>query len=258
MDNVLRNFAEYLTPLEETMRAEVPHQSGARGKFTAAQYNEFYTVTYHNLDPAGSYISSEGGGIFLDPDGLRFNKDIFPPTTGACYLPLLTIITEETQGYEFLELTRTGAQRFFEEERNLYEYLDILIRQLQDKDPAPYLPSFGVLQKDKRRCYSIGAELGVGQFQQYYESEKTGRDYLPQSESLVLCFGTGANPYYDQVLENIVSISEPDDWEYVWDFICDECSPKLTPYGAMSSCWRTSKEETKSEETKETKEANSN
>ena len=253
MDNVLRNFAEYLAPLEKTMRAEVPHQSGAIGKFTAAQYNEFYIVEYHNLDPAGSYISSEGGGIFLDPEGLRFNKDTFPPTTGACYLPLLTIVTEETQGYEFIELTRTGAQRFFEEERNLYEYLDILIRQLQDKDPAPYLPSFGVLQKDKRRCYSIGSELGVGEMKEYYDKEKP-----PQSESLVLCFGTGANPYYDQVLENIVSISEPDDWEYVWDFICDECSPKITPYGAMSNCWRTSKEETKSEETKETKEANNN
>ena len=249
MDNVLRNFAEYLTPLQETMRAEVPHRDQVG---SSAQYNEFYIVEYHNLDPAGSYISSEGGGIFLDPEGLRFNKDTFPPYPWP-YLPLLTIATEETQGYEFLELTREGAQRFFEEERNLYEYLDILIRKLQDKDPPPYLPSFGVLPEEKRRCYSIGSELGVGEMKEYYDKEKP-----PQSESLVLCFGTGANPYYDQVLENIVSISEPDDWEYVWDFICDECSPKITPYGAMSSCWRTSKEETKSEETKETKESNSN
>ncbi len=239
MPNVLENFAEHLAPLHKTVTTPVT------GSYTThprpQPYNEFWGVYYHNLDPAGSYISAEGGGVILDPDGLRFDTATFPAkSTGNHYIPFLTITTEETNGYDFMELTRKGAQKFFEEERSLYEYLNILIRQLQDKDPAPYLPSFGVTpETGKRRCWSIGEELGVGQHK--------GLQLNPaeQSSSLVLCFGTGADPYYDHVLESIVSINEPDDWGHVWDFICSECSPKLTDNAGQDDCWLPPKKEDK-------------
>lgn len=190
--NYLKECADHLKPLNKAI-------SG---------YNEFWGAHYFDYEPTPFRISSYGGGCYFNEWEMGQDKK------QDGYIPLLNINTDELNGYVFIELNNKNAQKLYDEQPHVYQWLEYIMRR-EDQDGWE---GFG-WGKDKQHCNGIGAETLTG----VYADTSTGTP-----STLVLCFGTGGGDAYDEQLLKVIRVKEPyDDFTSVGDFISEYCSPKI-------------------------------
>ena len=194
MNNILKEQATHLEPLNKAI----------------ADFNEFWNTQYFDYNPTAFRISSYGGGSYFHEweSGQDKKQD--------GYIPLLSIQTHETAGCALIELNNKNAQKLYDEQPNVYEWLEYILRR-ENQDGWE---GFG-WGAEKERCFGIGAETLAGRHGGTYAEEKS-------PNKLILCFNTGGGEAYDQQLLRVIRIKPPyDEFSYVWDFISDYCSPTL-------------------------------
>jgi len=201
-DNKLKDFSEHLMPLNKAIK----------------DYNEFWNVDYCDYNPKNFVISSYGGGCYFEAwSNSLGNQD--------GYIPMLDITTEETHGYTIIELNNSTAQQLWDENVNVYQWLDYLVRCLDQK----HFQGFGY-GDDQEYCHGIGSETTSGR---HAPSEWNDKDVT--ANSLVLCFSTGGGEAYDQQLDKVIRVSDDEEWYngwgLVWDYISDYCSPVISSGG---------------------------
>jgi hypothetical protein len=200
-ENVLKDFSVALTPLNKAIK----------------DYNEFWNIQYFDYNPEDFVISSYGGGCYFRAweHGQAEKQD--------GYIPMIDIGTEETQYYTIIELNNSNAQKLWDENVNVYQWLDYLVRCL-DQDR---FSGFG-LGDDKEYCHGIGSETTSGRHATNEWNEK--KDDV-STNSLILCFSTGGGEAYDQALHEVIRVKEDGEWYQgwgrVWDFISENCSPRI-------------------------------
>ena len=194
--NILKDYADQLKPLNKAIN----------------DYNEFWHAQYFDYNPTAFRISSYGGGSYFNEweSGQAEKQD--------GYIPMLSVQTRETDGYTLIELNNKNAQKLFDEQPNVYEWLEYVLRR-ENQDGWD---GFG-WGDDKKYCHGIGSETLTG----VYAGRHMGQQEPPSK--LILCFNTGGGEAYDQQLLRVIKVKEPyDDFSYVGDFISDYCSPTLT------------------------------
>ena len=201
-DNKLKDFSEHLMPLNKAIK----------------DYNEFWNVDYCDYNPKNFVISSYGGGCYFEAwSNSLGNQD--------GYIPMLDITTEETHGYTIIELNNSTAQQLWDENVNVYQWLDYLVRCLDQK----HFQGFGY-GDDQEYCHGIGSETTSGR---HAPSEWNDKDVT--ANSLVLCFSTGGGEAYDQQLDKVIRVSDDEEWYngwgLVWEYISDYCSPVISSGG---------------------------
>lgn len=195
--NILKNYAEKLEPLNKVI----------------TDYNEFWSVNYIDYDPAYLQISSYGGGSYFNDNGQLEQKG---------YIPLLSIQTEETDGYTLIELNNENAQKLREEQRNVYEWLQY---KMNCKDQDGW-EGFG-WGKEKKYCHGISSETLIGISERDADKGET-------PNKLFLCFSTGGGSAYDQQLETVIRVKAPYTDHYnIGEFISNHCSPQLSSLVAL-------------------------
>ena len=193
--NKLKEKATHLKPLNKVMN----------------DYNEFWNIQYFDYNPTAFRISSYGGGSYFNV----YKTDQHKKQDG--YIPMLDIQTYETSGFTLIELNNENAQRLYEEQPIVYEWLEYVLRR-ENQDGWE---GFG-WGEHKEYCHGIGSETLTG----VYAGSHMGKQEPPNK--LILCFGTGGGEAYDQKLLRVIRIKPPyDDFSYVWEFISDYCSPSL-------------------------------
>ena len=202
-DNKLKDFSEHLMPLNKAIK----------------DYNEFWDVHYCDYNPKDFVISSYGGGCYFE----AWSNSQFGTQDG--YIPMLDITTEETHGYTIIELNNSTAQQLWDENVNVYQWLDYLVRCLDQK----HFQGFGY-GDDQEYCHGIGSETTSGR---HAPSEWKVKDVT--ANSLVLCFSTGGGEAYDQQLDQVIRVSDDEEWYngwgLVWEYISDYCSPVISSGG---------------------------
>jgi len=202
-DNKLKDFSEHLMPLNKAIK----------------DYNEFWDVHYCDYNPKNFVISSYGGGCYFE----AWSNSQFGNQDG--YIPMLDITTEETHGYTIIELNNSTAQQLWDENVNVYQWLDYLVRCLDQK----HFQGFGY-GDDQEYCHGIGSETTSGR---HAPSEWNDKDVT--ANSLVLCFSTGGGEAYDQQLDKVIRVSDDEEWYngwgLVWEYISDYCSPVISSGG---------------------------
>ena len=194
--NILKHYADLLEPLNKAIN----------------DYNEFWYAQYFDYNPTDFRISSYGGGSYFREwkSGQDKKQD--------GYIPLLSIQTHETSGYTLIELNNKNAQKLYNEQPNVYNWLDYVLRR-ENQDGWE---GFG-WGAEKKRCHGIGSETLTGNHSGTY-----GAAEGKSPNKLILCFNTGGGEAYDQQLSMIIRVKEPyDDFSYVGDFISGCCSPSL-------------------------------
>ena len=197
--NYLKECADHLKPLNKAI-------SG---------YNEFWGAHYFDYEPTPFRISSYGGGCYFNEWEMGQDKK------QDGYIPFLSINTDELNGYVFIELNNKNAQKLYDEQPHVYQWLEYIMRR-EDQDGWE---GFG-LGDDKQHCHGIGAETLTG----VYEDKSTGQH--GPANILFLCFGTGGGEAYDEQLLKVIRIKEltllnDNDYASVGDFISEHCSPKI-------------------------------
>jgi len=202
-ENVLKDFSVDLAPLNKAI----------------TDYNEFWNIQYFDYNPEDFVISSYGGGSYFN----AWEKGQAERQDG--YIPMLEIGTEETQGYNIIELNNSNAQKLYDEHVNVYCWLDYLMRrENQDR-----WEGFGLGDK-KEYCHGIGSETLTGRHSgnAYAEGESPNK--------LILCFSTGGGEAYDQALSTVIRVKKDGEWYegwgYVWDYISYHCSPRIAHGGS--------------------------
>lgn len=191
--NILKKYAEELKPLNKAI----------------SDYNEFWHSHYFNYNPDAFRISSYGGGsYFYEWESGQHEKQ-------DGYIPMLSLQTQETDGFTLIELNNKNAQKLYTEQPNVYEWLDYVIgRESQEN-----WDGFG-WGDAKEYCHGIGCETLTGSYSGTYAEGKS-------PNKLILCFSTGGGEAYDQQLSRVIRLKKPDDGGYVGDFISEYCSPTL-------------------------------
>jgi hypothetical protein len=200
-ENVLKDFSVALTPLNKAIK----------------DYNEFWNIQYFDYNPEDFVISSYGGGSYFNAwsEGQAEKQD--------GYIPMLDIQTEETHGYTIIELNNSNAQKLYDENRNVYEWLEYVMgRENQDR-----WEGFGWGDK-KDYCHGIGSETSTGAFA---PNEWNQKEDDVSTNSLILCFSTGGGEAYDNALNTVIRVKGDGEWYQgwgrVWDYISDSCSPRI-------------------------------
>ena len=200
--SILKNYAEELKPLNKAL----------------SKYNEFWFSQYFDYNPTSFRISSYGGGSYFK----EWETDQDKKQDG--YIPMLSISTHETCGYTLIELNNKNAQKLYNEQPNVYEWLEYLLRRVSQEN----WEGFG-WGDDKEYCHGISSETLTGVHNGTYAEGKS-------PNKLILCFKTGGGEAYDQELFHVIRVKEyyqeelglvADDDGYVREFISEYCSPTL-------------------------------
>ena len=190
--NILKKYAEELKPLNKAI----------------SDYNEFWHSQYFNYNPDAFRISSYGGGSYFHEweSGQDKKQD--------GYIPMLSIQTQETDGFILIELNNKNAQKLFTEQPNMYEWLNYVMGRESQENWC----GFG--WDNKEHCHGIGSETLTGHHGGTYAEGKS-------PNKLILCFSTGGGDAYDQQLSRVIRLKKPDDDDYVGEFISEYCSPSI-------------------------------
>jgi hypothetical protein len=201
MKSVLKPYADLLEPLNKPL----------------GEVNEFWHTRYYGYDPKGFRISSYGGGCY-------FYEHVGQGQGG--YIPMWDITTCETHGYTLIELNHQNAQRLYEEHPHVYDWLEYLVRQQDQKNFLGFDPENPDPGQEfrKKYCHGIGSETSTGQ----HVGELSGH-----KNKLVLCFGTGGGESYDQQLLTVIRIKgKKDDERLIWEFLAGQ--QELTPFSSWA------------------------
>ena len=212
--NMLSKYHEHLKPLNKALE---PYTED----WFVNPYID-YNPKFSAIDP-GLHGYAPGLEFFLrnNHDSTQIQEQLAEcKRTG--YIPMLDIKTGELTGYTFIELNHENAQKLYEEERNLYQWLNYLIFVLQNEDKSKFINFDYTINHEQDDCFGIGTETRTGELGAF-------ADVKSWNTKLVLCFGDPhlAGEGDVQYLTEVIRIKQKDDWGYLWEIIMENCSPKL-------------------------------